>query len=494
MEAKRPADFDTFVKVHDKQLFNGPTFPALEQYDTSVSQHCFVYLQASQPISVNKSLNDHILNSEPDINRPSFSEFAIIPVGSHFLTTNQQKLMKWTPALSAANGDIVAEHNSNNTQPAKRAKLNNMSNSVNKYNIPLALLTDSRSSTELAQHVFEFLDMFDVLFGINMLERARHSHGVLLDGKWWKRRLTHELGSKVTRWSDDVLQHWQKQWLDGTPCLNQNQDNNQKPVSDAVRQHVLSQPLWFTAALHLATRIKTFACDILCHTDGPIRMPTAMRYALTVAPPFQLCTEYLMPGVKLWSRSDQRLETDDMEPIQHAPSEYLWFATTEDAEEHTKFNALYTGPTYVVNDESFREAVEVESGSAVRLMTFTDPDMWPVVEWEFMQSRFYAASSLHQYLLKRGAYRYYDKLHTMWDQRATNIVCQSADPVRDEHDFRLDEYGDDDDECVDPHPSLAPSILVRFSKPHMKSLIEEQFDEEGITLYVWDLKRNGFPG
>jgi hypothetical protein len=140
------------------------------------------------------------------------SESIVIPVGSHFFTIEQQFHVRWTAATS----ELTDMDDANVTHVDKRARLEDQSNNVTmrKFNIPRALLTCLRCSSALAQYVLDFLDMNALIFAVNMTEHTIHNHAVLLDDKWWKRRLTHDLGSHVARWSDDLLRSWQQQWLE----------------------------------------------------------------------------------------------------------------------------------------------------------------------------------------------------------------------------------------------------------------------------------------
>lgn len=94
----------------------------------------------------------------------------------------------------------------------KRAKLTHeageeeSSDSRPKFNLPCALLCDPRCSPQLAQYAFAFLDTADVVFGINSLQHTIRDYHSLIDDNWWKRRLTAEFGSSVTRFSNATLQ------------------------------------------------------------------------------------------------------------------------------------------------------------------------------------------------------------------------------------------------------------------------------------------------
>lgn len=528
-DIQRDPAYDTLMKIVCKDLITARTFPCLESFGTGDVQHCYVYMQAAQPLQVDDALNWHIKRMEPDIyDQPSdvintafyrdpFPLATIIPQGSHFFTIRQQNLLHWTPAVDE---NVVEQDDSDLTPPAKRVKSNDH---VNKFNIPFALFNDQRSSYGLAQYVFEFTDMFDVLFGINMLERAQHCHVGLVDDNWWKRRLTHELGSHVTRWSDEVMTAWQQSWLEGKPWIDESQSIELEPVEDDVREHVLSRPLWFNAAVHIATRIKIFAHDMLCQVDGSIRMPVAMCYVLSISPPFQFCTRYLMKQHRLWNNKKCISLSEcgyEIDPSSVSCDPYHWFTGTEELAEETLYVALYSGTTYVNSDSNSEVLGEIvinnenegqhdtdydeydpkDFNCAIREVQ-CDPDRWPVVEWEAGQQQIRVAhSNLHQYFIKKRVYSRCDKLNQMWDSRAAIISNKSkkknkkkvtkkgmsesdidAESDEEDEEEENDENEDDDEDVskLDPHPEYAPSHPVRVNKTYMHKILE-QFMEDLI--------------
>lgn len=274
-----------------------------------------------------------------------------------------------------------------------------------KFNIPGALLTNTRCSEQLAQYVLEFVDVTDVLFAINALDSASHNHQVLMSNKWWKRLLTQQYGSSVTRWSDDELYLLQQEKLSRQPA--------------ETRERLSALPLWFTAAIHLITRLARFAHDILQQPKGTIRIPSAMTYILLIAPPFKRCIKYLTDdGLALW------IHSEDIEfhcyKVEMKP--HHWFAAAG-SDDPREFVALYTGECYVHDSLDLQDIGQLVDGTSTRRVTFTDPNQWPVLSWDPSNRELgIDDTNMHDFCLHRGVYRYCATMSEKWDKAVAKLI------------------------------------------------------------------------
>jgi hypothetical protein len=230
-------------------------------------------------------------------------------------------------------------------------------------------------------------------------------------------------------------------------------------------------------------------------------MPKAMRYVLTVAPAFQICSQNLTHRWDLWYKHNSSFH--DWFDVEQQP--HHWFAQ-RDNDEHTSCLALYTGPSYVISDDNtsimMGEAVIIShdgdqivdcvhdmyddehhkdpDDSLVRQVMLTDPDFWPVVEWNHQGEMWVAAPNLHEFLIRSGTYAYCDKLHTEWDKRASSVqnnnmtVSQPMESSAGNRWFDSRAWDVDAvDELNDPHPSFRPSYHICFSKRYMARLLHQ---------------------
>lgn len=414
--------------------------------------------------------------------------------------------MKMTNPSSDEVVDAVSSNQSNDSSnnPSNNSLKDQSNNEIKhgdrvKFDIPTMLLSDPRCSTHLTHYVLDFVDSEDVLFGLSSWNHLHHNHTTLTDSVWWKKRLTREFGTSVTRWSNATLEHWRSKWLpEKADRLSQNmRDNNCEiaAISNDDRERLESLPLWHSAAVHLITRLKTFAHGIMGQSTGSIRLPSAMIYVLLISPPFHYTSEYIIPrwdvGYELWSLStdiDAYKETkygvredidNDSESFIKLKKDLHWFAKCDNAEA-TSFLALYTGLCYVVHDQVSQGMGQLEARSLdTREVMFTDPNLWPVVQWEHHQSNLsFEAPNMHQFCLERGVYRYCEKLSMVWDKKAASIDQDDEDEASD--DDEDDESSDNDaDDSVyegeiayepyetDPHPSFKPSDEIKLDHLYM---------------------------
>lgn len=204
------------------------------------------------------------------------------------------------------------------------------------FDIPGALLFDLRCPASLAHYVLQFLDISTTLYTIRSLNHNHHSSSLWKDDMWWKRRLSCEFGidtsvdrevmkqnltfwmdmdplgrracnlitahtEEVTLYQERSLNTWVKpedrEWflsLRGGEVFNEAYDVPRRLMhllSDSdpwdvveqrrqdARARVEADPLWFTAAIHLTTRINwytkiayTYAYDLgdddyVCDSD-----------------------------------------------------------------------------------------------------------------------------------------------------------------------------------------------------------------------------------
>jgi len=136
----------------------------------------------------------------------------------------------------------------------------------------------------------------------------------------------------------------------------------------------------------------------------------------------------------------------------------------------------------------------------IRQIQFNDSNLFPIVEWDPHESQFkLQAVSAHSYFVKRGVYRYCEKLAQMWNERELAITINTVKPVKDEDNLHRDvESVDDDEENVedDEEPDdeyneinvniddnatvnkhLSPPFQIHYDPELMKSLIKELRDE-----------------
>ena len=348
--------------------------------------------------------------------------------------------------------------------------------------LPVALLSDSRSSTALVHHLCWWLDINELLFGLRRLNRLFHDSPVLTDGAWWKRRLQSEFDPTVTRWNDEVLHHWRTKlrWpttFGAAPST---------PPSNAL-------PVWFDVAVHLQVRLNRFATGILKQTipqlkgikadqemdvegqdekkprayqppGGVISIPTALRSLLLISPPFHPSDVDTLVKPQLSENSFGVLaDRNDLRSAAEAHSEsefnsqhphLLWFAYN-DQEEGTWFAALYTGVSAYVRILDEATAEDEEQGTAAAAGSgpagaddtaeapvgggeadeefidrpCTDLNECPVVLWEvYQQSLGVVADNVQKFLSSRRAFEAMAKKTRRHEAEAAKIASTSHSP------------------------------------------------------------------
>jgi len=137
-------------------------------------------------------------------------------------------------------------------------------------------------------------------------------------------------------------------------------------VDENVRLIVEAQPIWFSAAILLQTRLNRFCRDIMKQDEPEIatilNIPAALRYVLLVAPPFQYCGKYLLPQHKLWSQNSP-LHNFDWFHLAKKKNELFWFAHNINSNRnYHRCIALYSGVCYVKSDQNTEKmGIAVES-------------------------------------------------------------------------------------------------------------------------------------
>jgi len=525
----------TLIKLHDAKLITGEHFSSLSKFGSTRTNNSFVYFHGDREIKANDSLNRDLKRCEwtgSISNLCKFPEDVKIPRGAHFLTVKQQKTIIWTPALQT---DISDQHeNDENRQQAQtdeQSSSNNNNSNTNevidmrpKFDIPTALIYHQRFSSHLAHYLLNFLPINTILFTLRRLSRAHRTSPLLLDNDWWKRRLTNDYGSSVTRWSDATLQQWRSEWLTATTPLRRYEERTKQATNENLRVIVEGQPVWFSAAIHLQTRLNRFSRDIMKQDEPEIatmlNIPAALRYVFLVAPPFQFCSKYLMPDYELWSSSINSKMRDDFSRA-NQNAELFWFSYM-DRDHNSQCVALYSGVCYVERDqhtadmgtaveeskededvdddygddydeeqkevmtlmsdaEENDEEKKIKKKVEIREVQFIDSNLFPIFEWDPYEAELrVAANSAHSYFIKRGVYRYCDKLAQMWNERELALTIQPTKPLDDEDDLQPDVKDDDNNknDSIAINHHLSPPFHVRYDRRQMRILINELLQED----------------
>jgi len=520
-------DRDSFIliKLHDTKLINGRHFP-LDNFRSTRANHCFVYFNGEQEIKVDDSLNDklqicRLKRAISDLCR--FPRNSVILPGSHFFTVKQKSLIwsaVWKNNERDDRIDQINEKSENpNSDNIKKIKgLMGINDTRPIFDIPSALTQDHRCSSDLAHYILDFIPINAILFCLRRLNRAHHTSQLLLHNQWWKQRLAREFGFSVTRWSQSTLNFWRFEWLTGK-TLKRYRRNNQA-INENIRATVESQPIWFSAAIHLQTRLDFFSRDILKQDDSNLDssdvlvIPDALRYVLLVSPPFQYCSQCLMTGHYL-RLTGSYIDKYDSGPRQATNHRLFCFAY--DGEE-SKLLALYSGLCYVEADQNTEKlGVEIErveeinneensvneeneeiqtndrKTDKIREVQFNDSNLCPIFEWEQNgESLLQVASSTHDFFIKRGVYCYCEKLAQMWNEREIALTIKPAQPIKDEDNFQSEddeawesnEDGDvndqvkfNDDHNMQKYSHLSPPFLVNFDRIHMRYLMSDLQNE-----------------
>lgn len=477
------------IHIHDSKIIHAENFRELTRFGTMDARHCYVYLSGGHVACIDADFNKVQQTFDPPA---SCFLPDVVPTGSHFLTVKQETSLCWTSVK-----DNSLDLSNDNTQLASVLDDPVAVASHLTFNISLALLCDSRCSSELAHYVLDFVDMSDILFGVNILERAQHDHHVLTDGRWWKRRMTREFGSSVTRWSDETLGMWLDRLLNKEMSFYESPRHEMSFVqifSDEVQKRVRSQSIWFSAAISLITRLKTFSRGIMQQKNS-IQLPSALIFVLLISPPFQRCLDLLAYACEFWSGPFA-----DPYSIRYSP--HACFAVLEDEDAHCF--SLYSGACYFHSDtntegmgqliqhadddlaayseddeeSSDDEGSEIEHG-VIREGVLSDPNQWPVMNWNRDQNEMsIEASNMHEFLLKHGVYRYCERVSAMWDDRAvTKSIIDSCDEVSDQEDDDEMSYSDVDQRIIDKYARFAPSFQIHFSEKYMNRVMQVLLDQ-----------------
>jgi len=349
--------------------------------------------------------------------------------------------------------------------------------------------------------------------------------------------LTREYGVIVTRWSDSTLVTWRSDWLMGIPHnINYTsiryQNHNQRPAEQNIRAVVKFQPIWFSTAIHLQSRLNCFSRVVMKQSNpefsADTRISSALRYFLLVSPPFQRCSEYLVFGVgnscnEFWLKENQqqrRMIPELHNALQH--EQLCWFSELDRAEDSSIF-AIYTGLCYVKADENttamgvkvenpdteedkndeeseedeYREEeddenehdgdgamksdddneISDENPKEIRDVLFTDPNLFPVFEWQAYQDGLWLeARSAHDFFIQRKVYQYCHLLKTKWDKYALAMTHDSPQSVQNSSNFSVVDDSDDKFDFA-PFNHLSPPFKIQFDQSRMKILFEEILNE-----------------
>ena len=501
----------TLIKLHDSQLINGKRLSSLAKFDLARARHCFVFYEGKDEMKVDDNLNYEIERCCCWAGRiSSLCEFPlsvkIVPLGAHFFTVKPLQSFMWTPAEQTEEINEIVENNEH-ASAQNSDNDDNLNEFIDKwpnnniFDIPSALVHDYRFPSQLAQYVFNFLPINDILFTFRSISRAHYSSLLLHDNHWWKQRLTREYGSSVTRWSDATLHQWRSEWLTATTPFHK-YDRRRKQVTDeSIRVIIESQPVWFSAAVHLQCRLNQFIRNVMKRSEPELCsfdiIPAALRHVLLVAPPFQYCSKFLLPaGYLLWSGSKDSYADENDEHSQAEKNRQLFWFSYKDREE--RYVALYTGACYVKADqntakmgflvEDEKNDVEKEEVAAddedlmadeeidnqdekinntkkveeIREVEFSDPNLFPIFEWEPRNGTIrMTANCAHDFCDKRGVYRYCEKLSQMWNAREMALTAKSDKPIKFECDFE----GDEDDADVDDEDNMSESDADQIDSP-----------------------------
>jgi len=518
----------TLIKLHDTKLINSKNVSALKNFGLTRTRHCFVYYDGEQKVEAMNSLNEKLNNFRWDRKISGLCQLPMhttLPLGSHFLTVEQRTSAIWTPALPPHASDETDEK-SQHAQIANSSSNYNIINKESKsgaklinarpiFNFPTALINDHRFSTHLAHYLLNFLPINTIIFTLRNISRAHRASELLCDNDWWKRRLCHDYGSSVTRWSDSTLYQWRLEWLTGgtlTPLRRYEDRTNRAATNENVRAMVESQPIWFSAAIHLQTRLNRFSRDIMKDQEPEIfvgyEIPSALRYVLLVAPPFQYSSKYLLPQYKLWS---ERFRVYDYKYFNQANGNNgaFWFSSVDD---NSGYFGIYTGVCYVKSDqntanmgiaverEENKEIAEnllgilikseIENGNLENLLSddekkayireveFKDSNLFPIIEWRLNidNQLSMVANSAHEFCVKYGVYRFCERLAQMWNDRELALTIQSTKPMKDEEDVHGSE-DDDDDEMKVADENERKTVYNHFSPPFNVEFDEISMDD-----------------
>jgi len=261
------------------------------------------------------------------------------------------------------------------------------------------------------------------------------------------------------------------------------------------------------------------------------RISSAFHYVLLVAPPFQLCDKCLDHGNPpcefLVNNAQQRQQMMPQFRAAFYHEHLCWFSHRHHAE-HSRCFTLYTGPCYVKADHNtaaMGEKVENSNNEAnkkdddadqddneveeeendendcddddddatmksdgddesssdktigdnnnpkeIREVKFTDPNLFPVFEWEPYQDQFWLeARSAHEFFVSAKIYQKCQQLAGEWDERESKLLTtgnlSKSQALKDNSDLK-DETNNKD------FSHLSPPFEVHFDRSMMNKLIE----------------------